>query len=58
MNSQYLKDCAKLGANFLEEAKRVISPTYNGNISYLYYEIQYLLEKGYKWLEDLSALVK
>ena len=58
MNSQYLKDCAKLGANFLVEAKRVISPTYNGNISYLYYEIQYLLEKGYMWLEDLSALVK
>ena len=58
MNSQYLNDCAKLGANFLVEANRVISPFYKGNISYLYHEIQYLLEKGYMWLEDLSALVK
>ena len=57
MNSQYLNDCAKLGANFLVEANRVISPFYKGNISYLYHEIQYLLEKGYMWLEDLSALV-
>ena len=58
MNSQYLNDCSKLGANFLVEAKRVISPSYNGNISYLYYEIQYLLQKGYVWLEDLSGLIK
>ena len=58
MNSQFLADCSKLGANFLVEPTRVISPTFNGNISYLYYEIQYLLEHGYVWLEDLSALVK
>ncbi len=35
-----------------------IASNYNGNISYLYYEIQYLIDKGYKWLEDLSTLVK
>ncbi len=58
MNSQFLDDCAKLGANFLVEATRVISPIYNGMISYLYYEIEYLLQKGYVWLEDLSGLVK
>ena len=58
MNSQFLADCVKLGANFIVEATRPISPLYKGNISYLYYEIQYLLEKGYMWLEDLSGLVK
>ena len=58
MNSQFLEDCAKLGANFLVEATRTISPVFKGNISYLYYEIRSLLEKGYIWLEDLSALVK
>ena len=58
MNSQFLLDCSKLGADFLVEPTRVIAPTYNGNISYLYYEIEYLLKLGYKWLEDLSALVK
>ena len=58
MNSQFLADCAKLGANFIVEATRTISPVYRGNISYLYYEIQYLLGKGYIWLEDLSALVR
>jgi len=31
---------------------------YNGNVSYLFYEIQYLLDRGCMWLEDLSALVK
>lgn len=58
MNSQFLQDCSNLGANFIVEPTRVISPIYNNNISYLYYEIQYLLDKGYQWLEDLSALVK
>ena len=58
MNSQFLDDCTELGANFLVEATRTISATYNGNISYLYYEIQYLLEKGYVWLEDLYGLIK
>lgn len=58
MNSQFLNDCYKLGANFIVEPTRTISPTYNGNISYLYYEIQYLIDKGYQWLEDLSALVR
>lgn len=58
MNSQFLQDCSKLGANFIVEPTRTIASTYNGNISYLYYEIQYLIDKGYQWLEDLSALVK
>ena len=58
MNSQFLADCAKLGANFIVEATRTISPLFRGNISYLYYEIQYLMERGYIWLEDLSALIK
>ena len=40
------------------EPTRTISPTYNGNVSWLYYEIQYLIDKGYQWLEDLSALVR
>ena len=58
MNSQFLLDCSNLGANFLVEPTRVIASTYNGNISYLYYEIEYLLKLGYKWLEDLTGLVK
>ena len=58
MNSQFLQDCSNLGANFIVEPTRVIAPTYNGNISYLYYEIEYLIKRGYQWLEDLSALVK
>ncbi len=58
MNSQFLEDCSCLGANFLVEATRTISPiNLHGGISYLYYEIQYLIERGYIWLEDLSALV-
>ena len=58
MNSQFLNDCYRLGANFIVEPTRTISPTYNGNVSWLYYEIQYLIDKGYQWLEDLSALVR
>lgn len=58
INSQFLNDCYRLGANFIVEPTRTISPTYNGNVSWLYYEIQYLIDKGYQWLEDLSALVR
>lgn len=57
MNQQFLYDCAKLGADFLVAPTRTIAPTYRGNISYLYYEVQYLIDLGYQWLEDLSALV-
>lgn len=59
MNSQFLNDCMNLRANFIVEATRTISPKgLNGGISWLYYEIMYLLEYGYQWLEDLSALVR
>lgn len=53
MNSQFLVDCTKLGANFIVEPNRAI-----GASSWLYHEIAFLVERGYKWLEDLSALVK
>lgn len=52
MNSQYINDCMKLGANFLIEPNRVIS-------AWLYEEINLILQSGsYQWLEDFSALVK
>lgn len=53
-----LQDCSNLGANFIVEPTRTIASSYNGNISYLYYEIQCLIDKGDQWLEALSALVK
>ena len=58
MNSQFLADCSKLGSNFVVAPVRVIAPLYKGNISYLYYEIQYLIDEGYQWLEDLMELIK
>ena len=58
MNSQFLNDCSNLGANFIVEPNRVIIPYGHEKGSWLYYEIAFLLEKGYQWLEDLSALVK
>ena len=58
MNSQFLDDCAALGANFIVEPNRVLIPYGFEKGSWLYYEILYLIEKGYQWLEDLSALVR
>lgn len=53
MNSQYLDDCAKLGANFAVFANRTIGPD-----STLYYEVNYLLELGNQWTSDLSELIR
>ncbi len=53
MNSKYLDDCAKLGANFAVFAKRTIGPD-----STLYKEINYLLNLGYQWTTDLSELIR
>jgi hypothetical protein len=58
MNSQFLNDCCNLDANFIVEPTRVIAPYGTKLGSWLYYEIQFLLNKGYLWLEDLSALVR
>ena len=53
MNSKYLDDCAKLGANFAVFANRTIGPD-----STLYKEINYLLSLGYQWTTDLSELIR
>jgi hypothetical protein len=58
MNMQYLSDCGKLGANFIIEATRPLAHPVWECGSWLYLEIQYLLEQGYQWLEDLSALIR
>ena len=58
MNSQFLNDCYNLGANFIVEPSRVIAQYGTKYGSWLYHEIQFLLDKGYLWLEDLSALVR
>ena len=58
MNSQFLNDCCNLGANFIVEPTRVLAPYGTEKGSWLYYEIQFLLDRGYLWLEDLSALVR
>ena len=52
-NSTYLRDCASLGSNFLVEPNRSIEAS-----SALYSEVAFLIDWGYRWLEDLSALVK
>jgi hypothetical protein len=52
-NSTYLRDCATLGSNFLVEPNRSIEAS-----SALYSEVAFLIDWGYRWLEDLSALVK
>ncbi len=52
-NSTYLKDCVTLGANFIVEPNRSIEAS-----STLYSEVALLIDWGYRWLEDLSALVK
>ncbi|MDE6947142.1 MAG: hypothetical protein K2P14_08170, partial [Anaeroplasmataceae bacterium] len=53
MNSKFLDDCAKLGANFAVFPNRTIGPD-----STLYAEINYLLELGYQWTTDLSELIR
>ncbi len=53
INSKFLDDCAKLGANFAVFPNRTIGPD-----STLYAEINYLLELGYQWTTDLSELIR
>ncbi len=53
MNAEYLDDCMSAGASFFVEPNRAIEAT-----SWLYSEIQYLIDNGYKWLEDLSGLIR
>lgn len=50
-NTAFLDQAIANGATFLVESAKAIRDS-----SFLYREIQYLLDHGYKWLEDLSGL--
>jgi len=52
-NMRYIYDCYRLGSNFVVEPNRTID-----SASALYSEVSYLVQLGYQWLEDLTALVR